>query len=105
MGDGYSEDSSQVRADFFTHDTRIKWKYTEAVSMAGLYDIVLPHEAVALAWARHGRLLLEYMIVVLNPYHVNGYPIILTPKQRHLLLEDLAFRKGQSFVDQLLIKP
>jgi hypothetical protein len=83
---GFDPRPHMVRVDFFTDDGRMKWKYTEAVSFEGLWDFMQPVQALAVAWARHGRLHTGYLAVCLEPYHRFSYPVMLNDQQRNDLL-------------------
>lgn len=83
---GFIDKPEMVRVDFFSADT-FKWKYTEAVDFNGLWDFMMPEQAFALAWARHGRFQEYFIAVCLEPYHRLSYPVMLNSLQRNVLLQ------------------
>lgn len=101
---GFDPDPSKVRADWFTGDSRLKWKYTDALPMRGYFDQLSVYDAVGLAWERLGRYR-GLVLVVLDPYHRNSYPVMIGRHQHHIILEDLRFRLGETEVTRLLALP
>ena len=81
-GHGFDPRPYMVRADYFTDDLRMKWKYTEALDMSEVHAVSFVHTAVAVAWKAMWPRMQNLVIVVLEPYHYQGYPVILTPLQR-----------------------
>lgn len=76
----YSENSGSVRVDFFKESG--KWYMTEALDMNEFWDYgIWCGEAVEAALEAQGRNLKSFTRVVLEPYHKNGYPIILAAER------------------------
>ena len=82
----YSSSPSHVRGDLFTDSG--KWKYTVVIDMEGVYDCPLLHEAIVDALRDTPSSFRgvvdgavgsqsEYILVVLNPCHRNGYPVMI----------------------------
>lgn len=79
---GYSNDSKQVRVDFFKESG--KWGYTEAVEWTGQYRDSQVAREFALSLRNHllqddGHILNHsgMIAVCLEPYHENAYPLML----------------------------
>lgn len=77
---GFTLDIHMVRGDLFTEHG--KWKYTVAIDMCGSYDAIDLHSAVVRAFRStpsdvRGVIdgVTGYRLVVLEPYHRNGYPV------------------------------
>lgn len=82
----FSENPSSVRIDFFKPSG--KWYMTEALDMRDFWTAgpgnAMPSDAVynALARTERGQRLLEqFVIVCLEPYHEHGYPVLLRPPE------------------------
>jgi hypothetical protein len=80
----YSEHPGTVRVDYFRPSG--KWYMTEAVDMDGYWGELIPHSAVEKALTDHWEdtrgpdrkdAWRQFTIVVLDPYHHNGYPVML----------------------------
>lgn len=78
----YSNNPGLVRADFFKPESG-NWYTSEELDMSYHYmDGPSVYDAVrnALAKTRHGaEAEKRWIIVVLEPYHRNSYPVMLTP--------------------------
>lgn len=73
---GYNVNDSVVRADRFKPSG--KWYDSRALDMSSFYDEPLVHDAVRKAMMLTNMQLEEgWMLVVLEPYHVNSHPVIL----------------------------
>jgi hypothetical protein len=77
---GYSENPAHVRVDFYKPESG-KWYMTEMLDMDGHYYDLGPYNAVrnALLKTRHADSFDRWIISVVEPYHENGYPVLLTP--------------------------
>lgn len=76
----FSENPAHVRVDFYKAESG-KWYMTEVLDMEAHWDDLGPHEAVknALKKTRHAESFDRWIISVVEPYHRNGYPVLLTP--------------------------
>jgi hypothetical protein len=71
----YSENPGMVRVDYFKASG--KWYMTHSVDMARFWDYgLIPHEAIEAALEAKGRWLPHFTMVILNPYHKNGHPVM-----------------------------
>lgn len=84
---GFDPRPYMVRADFFTDDPRMKWKYTKALDMSEVYYLSFVHAAVSMAWKAMRPRMQSLVIVVLEPYHHQSCPVMLTPAQRDALVD------------------
>lgn len=85
----YSNNPGDVRVEFFKPGG--KWYMTETIDMSPFYNDPDLWEAVRLAIRRScasdkdkdrgDRLMKQFTVVVQDPYHRNGYPIMLVPEQ------------------------
>jgi len=78
----YSANPGMVKVDFYKPGG--KWYMTEAVDMSDFYHTGAIHEAVAMA-IRDGlkngeRLLMQFIVLVDEPYHQNSHPVMLVPE-------------------------
>lgn len=76
----YANNPGMVRVDYFKPSG--KWYMTEAHDMSGYYnepDIFL---AVEKALRDAGRWKPHFTIVVMEPYHKNAYPIMITAEEQ-----------------------
>jgi hypothetical protein len=78
----YNDNPGMVRFDFFRPESG-KWYMTEALDMYDYWDEPTVHNAVRLALdasmlTRHLNLS-RWVVSVLEPYHKNGYPVLLIP--------------------------
>lgn len=83
----FSMKEGVVRVDFFKPSG--KWYGTSELNMSGVYHDALLHGAIASCLDAHG--LKGYstqwrdwlkeggFILILEPYHINGHPVLLTP--------------------------
>ena len=72
----YSNNPGSVRVDLFKESG--KWYMTEDVDMSEFWDFGIgPHDAVEAALEAKGRNLKHFTRVVLDPYHLLAYPVML----------------------------
>lgn len=94
---GYTEDDSQVRAEYFKLSG--KWYCTEALDMSGQYDAMSPSIAVANA---RGNTYPELWCVVNDPCHRHSYPVLMPPVMHRPQLADPQI--AYSVMDQFQIE-
>jgi len=77
----FSNNPGSVRVDYFK--TRGKWYETLEVDMSNYYNEPIIHDAVRKAvMEKHPNFKFEEWIVVcLEPYHVNSHPVMFKPKE------------------------
>jgi hypothetical protein len=86
--DGYSENPGSVRVDYFKAGSS-KWYMTEAVDMTPAWNTPDLFDAVRFSlnyhWVAHhgghGDGWQRFTVVVLHPYHRNGYPVMLRARE------------------------
>jgi hypothetical protein len=71
----YSDNPGHVRADFFKESG--KWYMTETINMEPYYNELDIFVAVKKALVDSGRGDTTLMVVVLEPYHRNAYPVCI----------------------------
>jgi hypothetical protein len=76
---GYSDNDGMVRVDYFKPTG--KWYMTEAIDMSSHWQDVDMFKAIELSLDesrpdRSARWWKSFTVVVLEPYHVNSYPVM-----------------------------
>lgn len=76
----FNENPGSVRVDRFRLSG--KWYDTYAIDMSKYYGALLIHEAVCEAWLDRydwgeGTGLTNFLLICLDPYHVNSYPVMI----------------------------
>jgi hypothetical protein len=72
----YNDNPGMVRVDYFKESG--KWYMTEAHDMSDFYDELSIYTAVEKMLVRDGRYLRHFHILVMEPYHRNAYPVMIT---------------------------
>lgn len=78
----YSNNPGMVRVEFFKPGG--KWYMTEAWDMSNYYNAgPTPIDAAIIMFKdneRGRKLLPQFIVVIMDPYHKNAYPVCLVPE-------------------------